>query len=456
MPVIPGDRSTAEATSSTWMDAGHRAWAIGTAWLRSGAFLAVLAVAACAGTPQQSEPVDFHARAEKKVDGQVEVSAVVLSPLESEITFGLPLASKNVQPVWLEIDNQEDRELYLMLPRLDPDYFAPSEVAWQFKSHGSERHDEKADRLLDMQIPVAIPPKRVVSGYVYTNLDPGAKAFSVELFGESMFRSFEFVQLVPGFEADFQRVDFHQLYRDEEIRELSMAELPAYLEGLPCCVAGGDRKTPGDPLNLVIVGDPKRAVSTLVSRGWDLTETIRSDTTMRTIWSSLFRSKYRTSPVSALYLFGRPQDIALQKARGTVDERNHLRLWLAPVIVDGMYVWVGQVSRDIGVKLSSKTITTHKIDPVVDEARLYVALDLAGSQSLRSVGYVKGVGESNRDVPRYNYTKDPYYTDGLRVVLFLDEGPFGLDELEHLPWERPARRTDDDGTTQQDAPKSPE
>ena len=124
---------------------------------------------------------------------------MVLSPLESEMAFGLPLARKNVQPIWLEIDNREDRELYLMLPRIDPDYFAPSEVAWQFKSYGSERLDEKVDRLLDMHVPVAIPPQQAVSGYVYTNLDPGAKAFAVELFGDSMFRSFDFVQRVPGF-----------------------------------------------------------------------------------------------------------------------------------------------------------------------------------------------------------------------------------------------------------------
>jgi len=417
-----------------------RAYGALRAALRCTTLLAALAVAACAGTPTQTESLDYRARAEKKVDGHVEVSAVVLSPLESEKTFGLPLSRKDVQPVWLEIDNREDRELYLMVLSLDPDYFAPSEVAWQFRSYGSESLDEKADRLLDMHIPVVIPPQSAASGYVYTNLDPGAKAFAVELFGPSMFRSLEFVQLVPGFEADFHKVDFHQLYRDDEVRELGLDELPAYLEGLPCCVAGGDRKTPGDPLNLVIVGDPLHALSTLVSQGWDLTETIRSHTTWRTIKSSLFRSRYRTSPVSPLYLFDRPQDIALQKARGTVDERNHLRLWLAPVVVEGMNVWVGQISRDIGIKFSSKTFVTHKIDPVVDEARLYITLDLAASQSLRSIGYVKGVGFSSREAPRKNYTDDPYYTDGLRVVLFLEEGRYGLDEIEHLPWERPRSR----------------
>ena len=72
----------------------------------------------------------------------------------------------------------------------------------------------------------------------------------------------------------------------------------------------------------------------------------------------------------------------MQKARGSVDERNHLRLWLAPVTFRGEDVWVGQISRGIGIKLSSKTVVTHKIDPIIDEARYYLVVDLAASQSL--------------------------------------------------------------------------
>jgi hypothetical protein len=411
---------------------GARSTLVGTL-----ALLLALMLAGCAGTPQQTASLDYRARAETQAEGRVRVSAVVLSPLESEQTFSMPLARKRVQPVWLEIDNQEGQQLYLMVLGVDPDYFAPSEVAWQFRSHGSEGLAAKADRLLDMHIPVVIPPKSTVSGYVYTNLDPGAKAFAVELFGKSYFRSFEFAQIVPGFEADFMRVDFQRIYSEGEVREITLDGLRAYLEELPCCVTGGDRKSPGDPLNLAIVGDPRQAISALVARGWDLTETTRGDTAWRTIKSSLFGSKYRTSPISPLYLFDRPQDIALQKARGNVDERNHLRLWLAPVTVEGKNVWVGQISRDIGVKLSRKTFVTHKIDPIVDEARFYITLDLMGSQSLRSVGYVEGVGYSGREAPRYNYTEDPYYTDGLRVVLVLGDARYALDELEYLPWEKP-------------------
>ena len=173
-------------------------------------------------------------------------------------------------------------------------------------------------------------------------------------------------------------------------------------------------------------------------QGWDLTETIRGDTKWRTAMSSIFGSDYRTSPVSPLYMFGRPQDIALQKARGSVDKRNHMRLWRAPVTLNGQKVWVGQISRDIGVKFSSKTIVTHKVDPVIDEARLYIAFDLLRSGLLRALGYVEGVGYSGRDAPRRNYTEDPYYTDGLRVVLIVGGHRSELTGLELLPWEWPS------------------
>jgi hypothetical protein len=408
-------------------------------------FASGLLASGCATAPPAPQSLDFYTRAETRIDERVSTTAVVLSPAETKYYFGVPLADKGIQPVWLQIDNQEDQPFVLMLLSLDPDYFAPSEVAWMTGARSDQALARETNAFFKRHVPVLIPAHSTVSGYVYTHLDPGAKAFSVELFGAHAVRSFDFVQLVPGFEADFSRIDFDRMYPETEVADLDLDELRAYLESLPCCVHGGDRKTSGDPLNLVFVGKGANVFAALVRQGWDLTETMRGETTWRTILSSIFGSAYRTSPVSPLYVFDRPQDIALQKARATVDERNHLRLWKAPVTASGQEVWVGQISRDIGVKLSSRTFVTHKIDPVVDEARLYITLDVANSQALCSVGYVKGVGESDAQSPRYNYTKDPYYTDGFRVVLVLGEDPCPLDEIEHLPWER----------VRPDAPTSP-
>ena len=100
----------------------------------------------------------------------------------------------------------------------------------------------------------------------------------------------------------------------------------------------------------------------------------------------------------------------------------------------GKQVWVGQISRDIGSRLTihSPTLTTHKIDPDVDEARGALGEDMAYSQGLTKVGYARGVGAASRSAPRENLTTDPYYTDGLRLVLVFDRAPTSLAEIEFL------------------------
>jgi hypothetical protein len=365
---------------------------------------------------------------------------VVLSETESEQVFLTSLASNEIQAIWVEIDNQSPQELVLMLLSIDPEYFAPSEAAWLSRGFGERAVAAKMRYFYEHHVPLRIPAGVTASGFVYTNLDPSTKAFAVQLLGDRESYNFEFVLPVPGFQADFMRRNPDNLYASDDIQDLDLDGLHAYLANLPCCVLGGDRQTEGDPLNLVIIGEGRHAVVTLAGRGWDMTETINPDTAWRTAISSIFGSRYRTSPLSPLYFLGRSQDASFQKARKTVDERNHLRLWRAPVTLQGIPVWVGQISRDIGVKLSSKTIVTHKIDPVVDEARTYIGLDLLSSQYLGQVGYVSGVGPSTGNAPKYNYTDDPYFTDGLRIVLFLSEKPVAYNQINWLDWERPPGR----------------
>jgi len=141
--------------------------------------------------------------------------------------------------------------------------------------------------------------------------------------------------------------------------------------------------------------------------------------------------------VSPLYMYERQQDFALQRARDNIHQRNHLRLWLSPMRFRGKPVWVGQISRDIGTRLTihSPYLTTHKIDPNVDEARTALTEDMAYSQNLAVIGLVKGVGAAPKDVPRKNLTADPYYTDGFRAVLMFDSHPRSPAEIDFLPWE---------------------
>jgi hypothetical protein len=127
------------------------------------------------------------------------------------------------------------------------------------------------------------------------------------------------------------------------------------------------------------------------------------------------------APISSLYLFGRSQDIALQRARNTILQRNHLRLWLTPFRLGVRPVWVGQVSRDIAIKLTrhSPTFTTHVIDPNVDEAREHLLQSLMVTGAIDTFGFIQGVAPASEAQPRTNLVEDPYFTDGLRLFAIL-------------------------------------
>jgi LssY C-terminus len=193
------------------------------------------------------------------------------------------------------------------------------------------------------------------------------------------------------------------------------------------------------PSNIVLMGSLDTIRSALVSCHWDVTAQVTAGSTWRIAKAFVFGSPYRYAPVSGLYLFGRDQDVAFQKARNVVSEWNHMRLWRAPITHQGVPVWVGHVSRDVGVKLTGRVWPpiTHVIDGDVDDARSYFIQDLIYGQQVRRVGFVEGVGAASYEAPRYNAEGDPYFTDGLRVVLFLSDSLVPMSEIELLDWQLP-------------------
>jgi hypothetical protein len=214
---------------------------------------------------------------------------------------------------------------------------------------------------------------------------------------------------VPGLRIDHHTVDWQGLYPADEIVEYDNPQsLARALQALPCCATDKQGKGLADPLNIVVIGEIVQVYRAFLSAGWDETETVYGASLLKTAISAVWKSKYRYSPVSALYMYGRSQDIALQKARDLV----------------------GQISCDIRVRFTSKTITTHKIDPDVDETREFLIENLAYAQDLAKFGYVEGVGAAPMDAPRGNLTGDPYFTDGRRVVLWIADEPTDTAEVE--------------------------
>lgn len=397
----------------------------------------VLASASCS-TPRTPDYPGYLERAQSTTLDAVRVSAAALSAAESVEVYGEPLARRGIQPVWVEVENRSQSPCWLLFPGLDPQFFPPSEAA-EALADNEFKLAELQHRFARLAFRNPVPAGATVSGFVLTNLHEGVKLLQIDLVSQGRSRSASFVAIVPGLHIDYEQQQAQRQrlqatanpvnYTDDE-------EFQAALHALPCCVTNKEASRAGDPLNLVIIGDVSDAFPALIRRGWNVTETTWVGSVMRMIDSVLSGDRYAYAPISNLFLYGRPQDLALQKARDSIHQRNHLRLWRSPMLFHGRPVWVGQISRDIGSRMTihSSTLTTHKIDPDVDEAARALLEDMVYSQALRAWGRVAGVGAAPKDAPRENLTTDPYYTQGFRLVLEFTATPTSITDIERLPW----------------------
>ena len=384
-------------------------------------------------------------------DDELIVKVAVLDDRESDRFFGVPLAHRGVQPVWLEIQNRSRQPFRLRLASLDPNYYPPLEaafashyrigrrllgfglLAWYFlplsivlpfKLLGARAANRQMNEFFEEQGIGwgLVKPGDDLSGFVFTSLDEGTKQVPVRLQGAAGVKEFTFSIPVPGLRIDYHSKEMDALAQSAGAVECDEAELRRRLEAMPPTTTNKSATVEGDPLNLAVVGTFRAILSSFGAR-WDETEVISLKSCWRTFKAFSLGSRYRYSPVSALYVSARCQDFALQKARQTINQRLHLRLWMTPLRFEGKPVWIGQISRDIGVRFTLKTwnLTTHKIDPDVDDARDYVLDDLLEAGRISHVGYVAGVKAADRTAPRHNLTGDPYFTDGLRALVVFSE-----------------------------------
>lgn len=405
------------------------------------ALILVLCLGACASfSPRPAETIPFHDRIQSQTQGGLSVAAAALSRPETNALLGRPVDGQDIQAVWLRITNQTAKG-YLLAPRmLDPLYYSPLEAATLGSAtFGGDINERIRQHFVKLAIDTFVPAGRTVEGYVFTRFDEGTKPLSVFLVSTRDVKRFVFFAVVPGLDLDYQAVGLDSLYRSDEIVDMDEEDLRKTLSQFACCVTNAEENRQGDPLNLVLIGEARHIHAALIYSGWDETERVGVASSWETVKSFLFGSPYRYSPVSPLYVFGRPQDAALQKTRVGVNERNHLRVWLTPWRLKGNPVWIGAISRDIDVKLTTRTwnLTTHVIDPDLDSERWYLAQDLLFSQTVTHIGWVKGAGLSTAADPRRNLTDDPYFTDGMRLIVVVDGNLTSFDELEFFDWEWP-------------------
>lgn len=406
-------------------------------------YLILLILSGCASyNPISVTEVPFKQHAQTKTDGNVRVTTAVLANQESEQIFGVDLASEWVQAVWIEIENNDDHNYYMLSSALDPDYYSPNEIAHSFHGwHSPSAKDSIDKRFKQLAFRNPVYPGSVASGFFFVNLDQDHKEIDIDLFSreEKKFITF-FFQLDEL--RTFSMFDVERLHSPEDVVDVDEAQLRKTLEELPCCTTSQDGLEDGDPLNLVLIGNANELMPAFIRRGWHVAEDTYWGSMWKTVGSFLFGKRYRYSPVSDLYLFGRKQDIAFQKARGTIHQRNHLRLWLTSIRFRGKEVWVGSISRDIGVHFTNKEghFVTHKIDDDIDEVRNSFGEDLLFSQGLQKIGWVKGMPSVSPEKPRNNLGDDPYFTDGLLLVLLFERRPQLMQDVQFFNWEKPTGR----------------
>jgi len=426
-----------------------------------GRFVSLLAVVGLSACASSFEPkplvldMELQGVQAKTIDN-VTVSVAILTDEQAEKHFGVDFARRDLQALYIQVRNESDHRLWFIRNTVDPDFYSPDEAAVLLKSGLSGRDFEALrQHLRDESIRVQHQPLTVTEGFLYLPRVEGGRYIDIRLGGDVYGTDeeddiqagwlnelrFGFAVPLPDGLFDYEKLDAAHTYGDVVLPDIDdPEELRKHLEELPCCAMDEDGEGLGDPLNVVLVGDSQDVLTALTRSGWSFTHRISLATIGRMAGAALSGDAYPVAPVSNLYLFGRKQDFALQRARPTISQRNHTRFWLAPFTFRGRQVWVGQVSRDIGVKLSpnSPSLTTHVIDPEVDLTREYMLHSLLDAGLVAAFGFVKGSTYATRDEPAVNLANDPYFSDGLRLVVALSPHPRPYHEVRSMRWEQSA------------------
>ena len=285
----------------------------------------------------------------KTIEG-VTTDARILPDAEARKLYGVNLAGKGIQAVWMRVSNKTSGDQWMLAAHLDPDYYTADEAAYVFRHKwGGLGYVEMQQRFRDLTMRARIGAGETHEGHVLVPRKEGGRYVEITTNGHGKVRRFGFPLRTPDGHFDFERMNVAENQKQSRPDNLSRSQLRTRLEKLPTTVTNEKGTAKGDPINLVIVGDSSLMMSSMSECGWAFTHRIDGTTIRRMITAALVGNPYMTAPVSSVFVFGRKQDVAFQRARTNLSQRNHLRLWLAPFTVEGTPVWVGQVSRDIGI-----------------------------------------------------------------------------------------------------------
>ena len=123
--------------------------------LLQAAFISTIAVYGCTvyQKPRPIYDVPFQERSQSKVDGEVRITVAVLSAEESRQLFGVNLVGKDIQPVWVRVQNLTgdpyftvDRRAVLMFDRRPHSFKEIQRFDWEQSAISSRLERLETDR----------------------------------------------------------------------------------------------------------------------------------------------------------------------------------------------------------------------------------------------------------------------------------------------------------------------
>jgi hypothetical protein len=387
----------------------------------------VLMLSACSVAPLRNEPGAVEAvmeRAAEQRQGPFRVRASVPGEEEAERIFGIPIYDRDIQPIWLEVTNDSDLRARVILASIDAEYFPPLEVAYMHRKRFSKEGWMDLERYLYRNaLPRRLAPGQTVSGFVFTNASQGTKTFNMDIYYARQppeYEQFTFFIEVPGFQPDHAEVDFQSLYEESAITHTDNDGLREVLEQVPCCTTNRDATAQGRPVQLFFVGSGRELLRALLRARWDETSYERDEQYL----------------AGADYLFGRPPDTVFRKRRGKTTERSEMRLWLAPILVDGQELWVAQFRHFIGRRYAiGEMLLGAQLDPDANDGRNYVLQDIWYSQSLQHWAWSTTGKRVSKDSPELDFNGYPWFArDSYRAVIWISGKPVALTDATSMDW----------------------
>jgi hypothetical protein len=313
----------------------------------------------------------------------------------------------------------------VVISSIDPKYFPPAEVAWYFKKDFSEEGWlDLEKRLIDLALPRLVDPGETASGFVFTHRSPGTKAFNLDVFRGTLppeYEQFTFFLRVPGFVPDYANVRFQELYAEEELRQYTLATVPAAIDGLECCTVSADGSSRGRPVNVYFLADGLVLLKSLLRAGW-VEMAVSSD---------------EEGDGAVNHLFGRPADGKFRKPRDGTTDRTELAIWRTPVLVDGKPLWSAQVRHAVGRRFPlGDRLFGVRLDPDVDEARNFVLQTFWYAQVLEQWGLTATGTPVSAAAPELDLLGNPWFSlDGYDVVIWLSDDPVPMNETRYVEWD---------------------